>query len=86
MGRHRLLVPEARERLHDMKLQVLSELQQDGVLTHTPLPSAVQSSVPEGGLITTKQAGEKGGATGGRMVQRLIELAKDELLSHGPQQ
>lgn len=91
MGRRRLLVPEARQALQSMKLDIVAhhlestDQQRGGSSadhdsTHQFLVDhrdRVQE--PDGGSMTTREAGTKGGAVGGEMVKRLIELAQQEL-------
>ncbi|PWI57181.1 small, acid-soluble spore protein, alpha/beta type [Sulfoacidibacillus thermotolerans] len=73
MGRHnRLLIPEARTAMAELKKEVVREV------------SSVQSiekrhEVEVDQPMTTHDAGKLGGAIGGEMMKRLIELAQQEL-------
>lgn len=66
--RHRLLVPQARAALDSMKDRVVDE-------KHVQLPDG------DGGDLTTRQAGARGGEIGGSMVRKLIEVAEQTLVS-----
>ncbi len=91
MGRRRLLVPEARQALQSMKLDIVAHHlesidQQSGGSsadynsTHQPLiDHRERVQEPDGGSMTTREAGTKGGVVGGEMVKRLVELAQQEL-------
>ena len=76
MSRRRLLVPEARQALQELKLDVQREMK----LTEGSMRTDVDplGSTHDKGAWTTSEAGEKGGAVGGEMVKRLIEIAKEE--------
>ncbi|MHB1626927.1 MAG: small, acid-soluble spore protein, alpha/beta type [Bacilli bacterium] len=91
MGRRRLLVPEARKALQSMKLDIMADAAKSAAEKRGDPPAGrpsadrswtvQQSGVrePDGGSMTTKEAGAKGGAVGGNMVKRLVELAQKEL-------
>lgn len=75
MGRRRkLLVPEARMALQSLKADVLREKTDVAVKSPSHPPNS-----PDKGSWTTSEAGKIGGAVGGQMIQRLVELAKEEL-------
>ena len=68
MGRRRkLLVPEARMALQTLKADVLRE-------KVIPRPETADT-----GAWTASEAGKMGGEVGGQMIQRLVELAKEDL-------
>ena len=91
MGRRRLLVPEARKALQSMKLDIMAHSVEGAVEKRGGPPvdhhSADQPLTqqrdrilePDDGSTTTREAGAKGGAVGGNMVKRLVELAQKEL-------
>lgn len=76
MSRRRLLVPEARAALEKMKLSTLQELSRPSSDNEA---EAAGSRSRDGGSLTTKEAGEMGGPVGGKMVRRLVDLAREEL-------
>lgn len=68
MGKRRkLLVPEARTALQALKEDVVREKVIAG------------SEAPDKGAWTTSEPGKMGGGVEGRMIQRLVELAKEDL-------
>jgi small acid-soluble spore protein D (minor alpha/beta-type SASP) len=92
MGRRRkLLVPDSREAMETLKAQVIA----DKSTPQTPRSAASVSNqgsvasvasrlgIPyqpsDNGNMTTRQAGKIGGQIGGTMVQRLIQLAEQNL-------
>jgi small acid-soluble spore protein D (minor alpha/beta-type SASP) len=82
MARRRLLVSEARDAMERLKAEVMTE--NAGARRDRRPELAVKPPLPElpakdGGDLTTREAGKIGGPIGGRMIQRLIELAKEEL-------
>jgi len=86
-NRNRLLVPEAREGLNQLKSEVL---QREGLISSStkvseiPYEVAKDMSVPfhqdYNGDITTKDAGKIGGQIGGRMVRELVRRAQEQLV------
>lgn len=82
MARRRLLVPEARDAMERLKAEVMmgsadaSRDRQPELAAKQPLFTLPKG---DGGDLTTSEAGKIGGPIGGRMIQRLIELAKEEL-------
>jgi len=69
VGRRKLLVPEARDALLQMKRDVTQTVQ-----VSKPDASAADT-------LTTHEAGLRGGFIGGEMVRRLIAIAKSDLES-----
>jgi len=66
---NRILVPEAREELNDLKRQVQAK---QGY-------SAKNADDGYQGDLTARQAGSKGGRIGGQMVHDLIQIAEQSL-------
>lgn len=80
MGRkNKILVPEAREGLDQMKEKLLNERYG----TNDKYEIAQEQNVPisEGynGEIKSKDAGRMGGAIGGSMVRELVRMAEQQL-------
>ncbi len=85
------MVPEARQALQSMKLDIAARHLEstdpqsggsfeDHSSTAQPLVyHRERAQEADGGNMTTREAGTKGGAVGGEMVKRLIELAQQEL-------
>ncbi|MBX6394158.1 MAG: alpha/beta-type small acid-soluble spore protein [Alicyclobacillaceae bacterium] len=89
MGRRRrILVPEARPALDRLKRELMEE---EGLVSRAasrgdgPLEKEVarRIGIPsgrvDGGEWTTRQAGKVGGAMGGPMVRKLVEMAQQQL-------
>jgi hypothetical protein len=84
--RSRALIPEARQGLEQLKLQVMKE---QGYVSNAAGPEQVKYEVAErlgvplqrgyNGQITTEQAGKIGGNIGGPMVRELIRRAQESL-------
>ncbi|GGD02157.1 hypothetical protein GCM10007216_36090 [Thalassobacillus devorans] len=80
MGRrNKILVPEAREGLDQMKEKLLNERYG----TNDKYEMAKEQGIPlsEGynGEIKAKDAGRMGGAIGGSMVRELVKMAEQQL-------
>jgi hypothetical protein len=95
--KNRLLVPEAREALDRLKCELLQNMGGHGEsrVDCEKEPDAVKYSVAsqlnvplrrgDNGELTAREAGKVGGAMGGPMVRRLVELAKEQMKSEGKQ-
>jgi hypothetical protein len=77
--RRRLLVPEARAALDQMKSGLVSDNGQSVATPHSGPLFNSRHPQSDMGEMTTRQAGEMGGPIGGSMVKRLIEIAEQEL-------
>jgi hypothetical protein len=98
--RNRLLVPEAGPAMERLKQQVVADgaaappsetaaSPQAGARESsaaTEMPATTRTGVTDGGLLTTREAGELGGEIGGNMVKRLIEIAEQELANRNGSQ
>lgn len=89
MGRKRKrrpLVPEAREALDMLKVDVMSK---QGYSVSNENPDAVKFEVAKeahiplqpgyNGRLTSRQAGKVGGPIGGNMVKELVKMAQERL-------
>ncbi|MDI3327019.1 MAG: alpha/beta-type small acid-soluble spore protein [Alicyclobacillaceae bacterium] len=92
MGRRRrILVPEARPALDRLKRDLMEEkgLASAEAEADRPLEEQVAGrlGIPLGqgddGRLTTRQAGKVGGAMGGPLVRKLIEMAQEKLAEAG---
>ncbi|HET7578039.1 MAG TPA: alpha/beta-type small acid-soluble spore protein [Bacillales bacterium] len=83
---NKILVPEAREELNNLKAQVLAK---QGYPVDKANPEQAKYEVAEdhniplkkgyNGDIKAKQAGEIGGNIGGQMVREMIQMAEQSL-------
>lgn len=86
-NRNKLLVPEAREGLNQLKSEVL---QKEGLISRSTTTNQIPYEVAKdigvpfnqdyNGEITTKDAGKIGGQIGGRMVRELVRRAQEQLV------
>ncbi|PWK08377.1 alpha/beta-type small acid-soluble spore protein [Tumebacillus permanentifrigoris] len=79
--RRRLLVPEARDALERLKMDVMGVAKpEDAAIT-----SAQQQNIPlqpgDNGQLTAREAGKIGGPIGGQMVKKLIALAQMQMIN-----
>lgn len=87
MGRRRLLVPEARAAMQQLKVEAIDavhgrthhEKQQQETRV---VPAPERQAQTDGGALTTSEAGRIGGPIGGEMVRKMVALAKAELTDH----
>lgn len=86
-NRNKLLVPEAREGLNQLKSEVL---QREGLISKSTNDNEIPQEIARdigvpfnqnyNGDITTKDAGKIGGQIGGRMVRELVRRAQEQLV------
>ena len=87
MGRkNRILVPEAREQLDQLKANVMKakgyqvdENRPDLVKFEIAKELGIPLSDKNNGKLTSEQAGKIGGPIGGNMVKEMIRLAQEQL-------
>ena len=87
MGRkNRILVPEAREQLDQLKANVMKakgyqvdESRPDLVKFEIAKELGIPLSDKNNGKLTSEQAGKIGGPIGGNMVKEMIRLAQEQL-------
>lgn len=72
MGNNRLVIPEARAAMKQLKKDVMKDSLQESAL------SPIQEPIGQGET-TTYEAGKRGGAIGGEMMKRLVSLAEQHL-------
>ncbi len=68
MAKNKKLVPEAKEALNQMKLEIARDLS---------IPTFADSNKAD---LTSKENGAIGGSVGGHMTRKLVEIAEKELL------
>lgn len=89
MGRNnRILVPEARKQLNQLKVDVMKA---NGFTVDDERPDAVKFEIAKelgiplseeyNGKLTSEQAGKIGGPIGGNMVKEMVRLAQEQLIN-----
>ncbi|RLL41739.1 alpha/beta-type small acid-soluble spore protein [Oceanobacillus piezotolerans] len=79
MARNKILVPEAREGLNQLKAKVSNAASPEQAKYEVAKEQGISLEKGYNGNIRAKDAGKVGGTIGGRMVKSLIEQAKTEL-------
>ena len=87
MGRKkRILVPEARKQLDQLKADVMKAKgytvdvnQPDSVKYEVAKELGIPLSENHNGKLTSKQAGKIGGPIGGSMVKEMVRLAQEQM-------
>lgn len=84
--RNKILVPEAREGLNQLKAKVMNA---QGYNVNTTQPDDVKYEIAQelgipftngyNGKLTSEQAGKIGGPIGGHMVKELVKMAQEQL-------
>lgn len=82
----RILVPEAREEVNKLKVQVMKS---QGYHVDTTQPDNVKYEIANelgiplkkgyNGKLTSEQAGKIGGPIGGNMVKEMVRMAKEQM-------
>ena len=83
---NKILVPEAREGLNQLKAKVMNA---QGYAVNTTQPDDVKYEIAQelgisftngyNGKLTSEQAGKNGGPIGGHMVKELVKMAQEQL-------
>lgn len=80
-NRNKILVPEAREGLDQLKAKVI----QAGNANDVKFEVAKEQGIPlqngDNGNLTSKNAGKIGGSLGGNMVKELVKMGEEQLLN-----
>jgi small acid-soluble spore protein D (minor alpha/beta-type SASP) len=77
--RNKILVPEARQALDDLKAQVAGTMKAEDAKFETAKEIGVPLSKGYNGGLTTREAGKVGGRLGGGMVRELVKMAQESL-------
>lgn len=77
--RNKILVPEARQALDDLKAQVAGTMKAEDAKFETAKEIGVPLVKGYNGGLTTREAGKVGGRLGGGMVRELVKMAQDSL-------
>ena len=85
--RNKILVPEARDELDQLKSRVMKA---KGYHVNTADPDAVKYEVAKeqgiplsdgyNGQLTSEQAGKIGGPIGGNMVKEMVKMAQEQMM------
>ncbi|TCP53292.1 small acid-soluble spore protein alpha/beta type [Tumebacillus sp. BK434] len=84
--RRRLLVPEARSALDQLKADVMNTMTPEAA----KFESAQRQQIPlqkdgDNGELTAREAGKVGGPIGGQMVKKLIAMAQMQMMNEQQQ-
>ena len=77
--RNKILVPEARQALDDLKAQVAGTMKAEDAKFETAKEIGVPLAKGYNGGLTTREAGKVGGRLGGGMVRELVKMAQESL-------
>jgi small acid-soluble spore protein D (minor alpha/beta-type SASP) len=77
--KNKILVPEARQALNDLKAQVAGTMKPEDAKFETAKEVGVHLNKGYNGNLTTQEAGKVGGRLGGSMVRELVKMAKENL-------
>jgi small acid-soluble spore protein D (minor alpha/beta-type SASP) len=78
--RKKILVPEAREALDQLKARLNNETSPENVKYEVAKETGVPLKHGYNGDLTTRQAGEVGGKIGGGMVREMIKMAQQSMM------
>ncbi|HWL25489.1 MAG TPA: alpha/beta-type small acid-soluble spore protein [Ureibacillus sp.] len=82
-NRNKLLVPEAREGLDQLKAKVAGTTNPDQAKFEIAKEVGVPLKEGYNGKLTSEQAGKVGGRLGGNMVKELVRMAQENLNKNG---
>jgi len=77
--RRKILVPEARDALDDLKARVAGTLKAEDAKFETAREAGITLKKGYNGNLTTREAGRIGGKLGGSMVRELVKMAQENL-------
>lgn len=80
--RNKILVPEARMALDDLKAQVAGTMKSEDAKYETAREIGVPLNKGYNGNLSTREAGRVGGKLGGSMVRELVKMAQENLRKH----
>jgi small acid-soluble spore protein D (minor alpha/beta-type SASP) len=82
--KNKILVPEAREGLNQLKAKVSGATNPDDAKFESAEEVGVPLNKGYNGNLTTRQAGKIGGKIGGSMVRELVKMAEQSLMNQRP--
>jgi small acid-soluble spore protein D (minor alpha/beta-type SASP) len=82
--RNRILVPEAKKALDELKANIANSQSPDSAKFEVAEELGVPLKEGYNGGLTSHQAGKIGGKLGGSMVRELVKMAQENLSKNGP--
>ena len=82
-NRNKILVPEARQGLDQLKAKVVGVNNPDDAKFEAAQEVGVPLQKGYNGKLTSEQAGKVGGRLGGSMVKELVKMAQENLQNKG---
>ncbi|NMH67788.1 alpha/beta-type small acid-soluble spore protein [Bacillus sp. RO3] len=79
MSRRKLLVPESRKAMDDLKAKVSGVQQPDEAKYEAAREQGIPLQKGYNGKLTSEQAGKVGGRIGGNMVKELVRMAQENM-------
>ncbi|KIY20775.1 MULTISPECIES: alpha/beta-type small acid-soluble spore protein [Mesobacillus] len=76
---NKILVPESRNALDDLKAQVAGTMKAEDAKFETAKEIGVPLNKGYNGNLSTREAGKIGGKLGGNMVKELVRMAQETL-------
>ncbi|KGP71912.1 alpha/beta-type small acid-soluble spore protein [Pontibacillus yanchengensis] len=80
-NRNKILVPEAREGLDQLKAKVIRAGNANDVKFEVAKEQGIPLQNGDNGNLTSKNAGKIGGSLGGNMVKELVKMGEEQLLN-----
>ncbi|MYL35389.1 small, acid-soluble spore protein, alpha/beta type [Pontibacillus yanchengensis] len=80
-NRNKILVPEAREGLDQLKTKVIQSANPGYVKYEIAREQGIPLQEGYNGNLTSKDAGTIGGSVGGNMVKELVKMGEQQLLN-----
>ncbi|MED4403637.1 alpha/beta-type small acid-soluble spore protein [Metabacillus fastidiosus] len=77
--RNRLLVPEAREAVDQLKANIANVANHEDAKFEIAKETGIPLQKGYNGTLTAKEAGKIGGSLGGNMVKEMIRIAQEKL-------
>ncbi len=78
--RNKILIPEARAGLDQLKARLNNETNPDNVKYEVAKETGVPLKHGYNGDLTTRQAGKVGGKIGGSMVREMVKMAQQTMM------
>ena len=80
-NRNKILVPEARQELDELKAKVMGTSKPEDAKLEVAKELGIPLKEGYNGGLTSEQAGKVGGRIGGNMVKELVKIAQENLKS-----
>lgn len=82
-NKNKILVPEAREQVNQLKARVANTTKPEQAKYEAAKELGIPLHEGDNGNLLSKQAGKVGGKLGGDMVREMIKLAEQQLKKEG---